>query len=318
MFGGFIMADKINILFVDDEQQILAVLKSMFEKQYGVFTATDGPEALEIVHKHSIQIIVSDQRMPEMQGIDLLKQIKEVSPNTVRILLAGYADMDAIMEAVNAGEIFRFIEKPWNNERLKKTIEVAEKSLKQTGQTPTADKTSHQPSGDHSFGMLVLGDDREVCATIHQLFGHRLNVYCANSLDGAITILEQQHKLAVFITDTMVQGKNTSNFIEEIKKTCPSLVSVVLTTKADAHTIVRLINEGQIFRYLPKPVENNLLEFNINAALKHYAQLNQEPSLLENQPEVKKPSTPVSKDEKKSLTNKLKSLRQRMSNILHH
>ena len=106
------MTEKLNILFVDDEKQILIPLKAMFKKQYKVFTAVSGSDALNIIRSNLISIIVSDQRMPEMPGIELLKQVKEISPLTVRILLTGYADLNAVVESVNTGEIFRFIEKP--------------------------------------------------------------------------------------------------------------------------------------------------------------------------------------------------------------
>lgn len=139
---------RLNLLFVDDEKQILIPLKALFKKQYSVFIAPSGPKALEIVRNNAIQIIVSDQRMPEMQGVELLRQVKEISPQTVRILLTGYADLSAVMASVNTGEVFRFIEKPWNNERLKKTISAAaDISLKQQNTSSTEPKTWVQEIG---------------------------------------------------------------------------------------------------------------------------------------------------------------------------
>ncbi len=290
------MTEK-TILFVDDERQILTVLKSIFENQYTVFTASNGPDALAIIHKQSIDIIVSDQRMPEMQGVDLLTQVKEVSPNTLGILLGSYVDMDVFMDAINTSDIFRFIEKPWNKERLKKTIMAAEKKI-----VAGIDQITFR-----NLGVLVFSDDRKVYATIHQLFGHKLNVYYANNLDDALIILEQQNELAVIITDIMV--RDLINFFEMLKTTYPSLVSVVLSTKTDAHIIVRLINEGHIFRYLPKPVEKKLLEFNINGALKHYAELMQDPSLLEKEEELEEMPI-VSASKKTTFMQKLKALLQ--------
>jgi serine/threonine-protein kinase len=310
------MTEKLNILFVDDEKQILIPLKAMFKKQYGVFTAVSGPNALEIIRNNSIQIIVSDQRMPEMAGIELLKQVKEISPHTVRILLTGYADINAVVDSVNAGEIFRFIEKPWNNERLKKTIEAAANiSPTQAENFLNQEDDGSQPLPSQ-VGILVVDDALDIYTKIHHSFGHQHSVFCASSMAEALTILEAQD-IGVLITDTMVQSEDMSSLIHVLKEIYPLTVVVVLTTQADAHLVVRLINEGQIFRYLPKPVENHVLEFGINAALKRYTQFKQEPSLLVSQQFIEKPPTPESQGKLDILKNKLKSLQQRMKNFWH-
>jgi serine/threonine-protein kinase len=291
---------KLNILFVDDEKQILTSLKAMFKKQYGVFTATSGLEALDIIHKHSIQIIVSDQRMPtDMSGIELLEEIKEISPNTVRLLLTSYADLGALVESVNTGDIFRFVEKPWSNEQIKKTIEAA--TLEQAGKTPVT-HIQH-------LGLLVVSDDIEIYTTVHHFFGHQLNIYCVNQLEKALNILEQ-HDIAVLIMETMVQGEKMSVLIQVLKESYPLTLSIVLSTQADTHLIVSLVSEGKIFRYLPKPVDKQLLEFNINAALKRYAE--SRPELLA----TTQPDEETSKE--KPVTNKLKSLQKRLSDFWHH
>jgi DNA-binding NtrC family response regulator len=312
-----IMTEKLNILFVDDEKQILIPLKAIFKKQYKVFTAVSGSDALNIIRSNLISIIVSDQRMPEMPGIDLLKQVKEISPLTVRILLTGYADLNAVVESVNTGEIFRFIEKPWNNERLKKTIETAANiSLKLAKKESKINKQSQQPSSDipqqGSTNILVIDDALDICAKVHHFFGHQHSVFCANSLTESLTILKERD-IAVLLTETVVQGEEMSGLIHVLKDNYPSTVVVVLTTQADAHLVVRLINEGQIFRYLPQPVENHVLEFSINAALKRHAEFRGEPALLASQQFIEKPDdeqTPDSEGKLTMLRNKLKSMRK--------
>jgi serine/threonine-protein kinase len=307
------MTEKLNILFVDDEKQILIPLKAMFKKIFNVKTAISGPDALEIIRSNSIQIIVSDQRMPEMRGIELLKLVKEISPSTVRILLTGYADLNAVVESVNTGEIFRFIEKPWNNERLRNTIDIAAKiSL-----TQAENKHDMELSSDISsqVGILVVDDTLDIFTTIHHSFGHQHNVYSAKSIQETLKILEVQD-IAVLLTDTVVQGEEMNTLIHVLKETYPLTLVIVLTTQADAHLVVRLINEGQIFRYLPKPVESHLLEFSINAALKRYAQFRQEPSLLESQ-QVEKTyeETPELKGKVAMFKDKLNSLQKRLKNF---
>lgn len=299
---------KLNLLFVDDEKQILIPLKAMFKKQYTVFTAISGPIALEIINSNSIQIIVSDQRMPEMRGIELLKQVKEISPQTVRILLTGYADLNSVVESVNTGEIFRFIEKPWNNERLKNTITAAASIYEKQDGVDISDDFTLQKSG-----ILLVDDNFDTCAVIHRLFGDKHSVFCASNMTEALNILSQQN-IAVLITETNVQGEDMTTLIHVLKETYPLTVVVILTTQADAHLVVRLINEGQIFRYLPKPVENYVLEFSINAALKRHAQFCEQPSLLASQQFIETPSEEIPEVHSKisMFKDKLTSLKQRM------
>jgi response regulator RpfG family c-di-GMP phosphodiesterase len=115
-------AVKPSILLVDDEERILRTLTMLLRMQYQVFATTDGNEALKIIAKEKINVLISDQRMPLMVGTELLRQAKDLSPNTVRILLTGYADADAALDSVNEGEIFRYINKPWGPKELRDTV----------------------------------------------------------------------------------------------------------------------------------------------------------------------------------------------------
>ncbi len=103
---------KPSILFVDDEPKVLKSMRALFRKDYDVNLANSGQEALDIIHAKSIQVVVSDQRMPNMTGVEVLTTIKDLSPTTVRILLTGYADLDAIEAALNEAEVFRYLMKP--------------------------------------------------------------------------------------------------------------------------------------------------------------------------------------------------------------
>lgn len=103
-----------QLLFVDDEPGILSALRRLFRPHgYKIFTAESGAEGLEILDQEQIDLVISDMRMPEMDGVALLKAIKERSPETIRILLTGYADFNSTVAAINQGEIYRYISKPW-------------------------------------------------------------------------------------------------------------------------------------------------------------------------------------------------------------
>jgi len=116
---------KITILYVDDEENNLFSFKATFRIKYKVLTAISGSEALEILEKNQVHIIITDQRMPEMTGIEFLEKVLEKFPDPMRVLLTGYADMNAVIDAVNKGKIFHYLAKPWNEEELDLTINRA-------------------------------------------------------------------------------------------------------------------------------------------------------------------------------------------------
>lgn len=116
---------KVNILYVDDEENNLISFKAVFRLKYQVYTATDVVEAMRILETAPVEIIITDQRMPKMTGTEFLEKVLEKFPNPMRILLTGYSDMSAMVEAVNKGKIFHYLTKPWNEEELDLTIKRA-------------------------------------------------------------------------------------------------------------------------------------------------------------------------------------------------
>ena len=115
--------DKLKILYVDDEENNLFSFKAVFRREYEVLTAISGEEGIKILEQHqNLQVIVSDQRMPGMSGIEFLAKAKEIIPEGIRILLTGYSDINAVIDAINKGEVYRYVSKPWNEEDLKQII----------------------------------------------------------------------------------------------------------------------------------------------------------------------------------------------------
>lgn len=114
-----------KILFVDDETANLRLLERLFRNSYEVFTAASAAEAIDLLAVHDVALIISDQRMPSMTGLEFLKQAAELRPQTVRIMLTGYTDASALVDALNSGVIYKYITKPWVNEELTQTIKRA-------------------------------------------------------------------------------------------------------------------------------------------------------------------------------------------------
>lgn len=119
--------DKIRILYVDDELNNLTSFKATFRLNYKVFTSASAAEAIHFLADNEVDIIITDQRMPEMTGVEFLEAILEKYPDPMRILLTGYADINAVIDAVNKGKIYHYLSKPWNEKELEDTIQSAYK-----------------------------------------------------------------------------------------------------------------------------------------------------------------------------------------------
>lgn len=114
-----------KILIVDDETANLRLLERLFRGTYEVHTAASGTEALDLLEKHDVALIISDQRMPGLTGIEFLKLAAGMRPQTVRIMLTGYTDAEALVEAINTGVLYKYVTKPWSNEELQLTAKRA-------------------------------------------------------------------------------------------------------------------------------------------------------------------------------------------------
>ncbi len=118
---------KPTILCVDDEKDNVDSLERLFRKKYNVLKATSGKEALSLLdqHRESLALIITDQRMPEMTGIEFLEKTLESRPETLRMLLTGYTDLESVISAVNKGQIYRYLTKPWDPVDLVHTVDQA-------------------------------------------------------------------------------------------------------------------------------------------------------------------------------------------------
>ena len=119
-----IKKENYNILYVDDEENNLNSFRAALRRDYNVFTALSGEEGMEILSKNDIHVVVTDQRMPHMTGVQFLQHIP-IDQDNIRIILTGFTDMESIIEAINTGKVYRYIKKPWDKDELKITIDNA-------------------------------------------------------------------------------------------------------------------------------------------------------------------------------------------------
>lgn len=117
--------NPVKVLYVDDELVSLNAFKASFRRQYQVFTASSAEEAIRILNEQEIHVLLTDQKMPGVPGTQLLEHAVRIYPNQSRILITAYADMEALVTAVQRGHIFDFVRKPWNYEELTDKIQAA-------------------------------------------------------------------------------------------------------------------------------------------------------------------------------------------------
>ena len=114
---------KQTVLFVDDEANILSSLKRTLRREgYTILTAESASEGFSLLAKNTVQVIVSDQRMTEMSGTEFLSRVKSLYPKTVRMVLSGYSEISSVTDSINKGAVYRFMMKPWDDEKLKAEV----------------------------------------------------------------------------------------------------------------------------------------------------------------------------------------------------
>ncbi len=264
-----------RVLFVDDEERILTALRSVFRNSYHVFTATNGPEALEFVKKFKPHVVVSDQRMPDMLGVELLRQAKAVVPNAVRMLLTGYSDLAAIVGSINDGEVFRFISKPWDNQEIRKIMAEAVSIALELADTAASPAIVPDPM---TAGILVVDADQAVFRATKELFGAGCPVFGAKTFDDAFRTMASQ-EIALILADIENGGTETIATFKLLKQEHPEILTIALAATSDSELVIELINEAQIFRFLNKPVNLRLLKQHAVAALTRYQSFKQTPAL---------------------------------------
>ncbi|VUD46990.1 Hydrogenase transcriptional regulatory protein hupR1 [Thalassocella blandensis] len=201
-----------NILFVDDEEHILKAFKRLSRGQnWRVQTTTNPKEALKLVSSENIDVVISDMQMPEMDGAEFLKNVRNIHPQTGRVLVTGFSDMKALGRSVNDAAINNYIEKPWDDETLKETINQLLDNVK----TEKNLKLDHQKrvSISRKLGRLNIGLEKklkeskiEIDQALHLLYGtqskeHRVSSDLLSAMFNSIDLLNQKRRSNKFVAD---------------------------------------------------------------------------------------------------------------------
>jgi response regulator RpfG family c-di-GMP phosphodiesterase len=215
-----------KLLIVDDEAPNVRLLERLFRDDYYCLTASSGEEAMGLLDQHEIAVIISDQRMPQMTGIELLKQSAARRPHMVRILLTGYTDLEALVEAVNCGLVYMYVSKPWNNDDLKlrvsRAVEHYENNKLQHSLTATNERLEARLKKMRSglvramAAVLQLKDPYLAEHAVHvskhaELLGERFNFNHEQLADMTA---------AAFLHDLVIAGaEEVVSCVQELKET---------------------------------------------------------------------------------------------------
>lgn len=276
------MSDTATILFVDDEERVVNLLRMIFRDTYHVLVCTSGQEAIEILRTTRVDVLVSDQRMPGMTGIEVLSTAREVSPTTIRLLLTGYSDLAAIVGSVNDGEVYRFLNKPWDHKAIQKTIADAVSAAQATRDAVLEGNDANarvDPQKPALPKLLLIDDETSDLKAMADLLSEEFNVVMASSIAKALVCLER-NDIGVIVTEAFVQGEDVGDFLSVLKQHYPTITTVMLTRHGNADLVIRLINKAQIFRFATKPLRRRSLTMAISAAMKEHMRYRARPLLV--------------------------------------
>jgi serine/threonine-protein kinase len=264
---------------VDDEERILNGLRTLFRSKYHVFTADNGAQALEFVKRFGIHVVVSDQRMPGMTGVELLRQVKDASPSSVRMLLTGYSDLASIVGSINEGEVYRFVKKPWDNEEMLSTIADAA-AIALDLATPKAPAANAPVRIDAA--ILVIDSGSALADGLRSLMAAVAPVRLAASAEEAVKVLETE-AVALIVADLSAGEEPLVALFEQLKAKRPEILSILVTESSDSELVIELINQAHIFRFLNKPIQVRQMRTHVEAALAKYRAFMQDPALARQQ-----------------------------------
>ncbi len=257
-----------KVLLVDDEPRILRSLKAALKNHYDIFTANNGHEAKSIINDNQdCSVIVSDERMPDILGHELLMWSKHNHPKIIRILMTGYSDMRAIQNAINKAEIYKYISKPWNIQELKTIIDggiVHVKSNHLNSQSTTA---VHPATCELAILNMVDENDKIYSKVAKSM---AMTHHIIHDIGTTLLVLQNNPQVGVLFIDDDHANQDTTELIMHIQQNHPAVVIMIATSAADGKNAIKLLNDGQIFRYLVKPLTETRLLPMLKAAVQRF------------------------------------------------
>ncbi len=299
---------KTQVLLLHSQQSTLDALSAGFNERYSVHVATSGAEALSTLGATPIHVLVSAQDLPGMSGLEALREARKRSPDTIGILLAGNDRDDGLEALVDDQEVFQIVRGAVSPETLRNLIDTATKRIRllaisesandqaadvdepgehiimetgEHGRTIITEATGAVPvlqppravvspnAAGREVDVLVLTRDEDFLETIKESARGLHNVQYANTPSQAEALV-REHKIGVFVTDAAMIGSSIEALTERLRASRPRLVAIVAGRRDDGEMLMDLINRGQVYRFLLKPVSPGRARLAIEASVKHH------------------------------------------------
>lgn len=303
---------RARILFVDDEERILTALRSVFRVHYQVVTCAQPLEALALVESSSFPVVVSDQRMPGMLGVEFLRKVRDISPASVRILLTWYSDLASMVGSINEGEVYRFISKPWDTQEI---LEVVAEAASIGNRLLKRGITAELPPPITPDAVLVIDESRETYNEIVGFLEGAAEVVYARGITDALSVL-QKRETAVVIADVDSGLDNYLVFLNVLKRERPEILVIALTSASDSEYVIQFISSAQIYRFLNKTVNFGLMEQYVRSAIAQHEAYRATPELLDKH-SVHESRQAVESTIARWIKDGLRSLRGRLASPRH-
>lgn len=269
-----------RVLCVDDEPNVLRALQWLLRKDFQVSIEESAQRALAKLRLEDFDVVISDQRMPEMSGADFLGQVKTIAPRAMRILLTGYSDMQAVINSVNEAEVFRFVNKPWDVVELPKIVSQAAEIARTQETMPVQQEASSPTLASECLPkILVLDEDEATHSAVEFSFGDIAEIVHVSSPADAFRILEDE-EIGIVLSERKLGTMDLTHLLCLLKRNHPQIVSIVITESEDSNLICRMINQGQIHRFIAKPLKVGNLRLALKSAISKRAELLGNPILV--------------------------------------
>lgn len=276
-----------TVLFIDDDVRVLRALQASFEDTYNVIVESSPKDALELLGNQHIDIIVSDQRMPEILGYQLLAKARKIQPNAIRILMTGYSDKKSIIETINKGEVYRFIAKPWSVKDFTEILHQAAQAADASHIEPTAQSDEDSPEislQDHwlkarkslGYSPSVLMYTREKYRkALIKVASKKLDakIFISSSLSASLEAIMKNTDIGIVFIEMTTLNADIISALAMLRRTRPEVVVMILTEASDFEIAVKLINHGQAFRYLSEPIDLGTITSSLRTSLERHTQL---------------------------------------------
>ncbi|MEE1943857.1 hybrid sensor histidine kinase/response regulator [Pedobacter sp. KR3-3] len=249
---------SVRVLYIDDEENNLQAFKASFRRQYEIYTAISAAEGLKILQSVAVHVIIADQKMPNTTGVEFFKSITDTFPDPVRILLTGYTDIEALADAINHGDIYRYITKPWNDLELHNSIKNAYDAYK--AKIDLRNKMAELEKTNDELNRFIYSISHELRAPLVSVIGivnlvKMEGLY--NSSGEYWSLIETcSNKLDYYIQKTLQYYKNNKTVTDinevDFKKLIKELIEVYAYTDKDTQFIVQVDQpvsfRGDLFR----------------------------------------------------------------------